>query len=98
MGLNLLNERHNRRRILKLFINLLQIFLKQSIRVIIKIQEISVKEIYTPWLLHKLTRVFNEKMRNITWFLSRNPKRKQVKWMWNGYKDRYSDRKAGDLM
>jgi hypothetical protein len=46
----------------------------------------------------KLVSILADRMHNINWFLSRNPKQKAVKWMWNGYQHRTSNRKARDLI
>lgn len=40
----------------------------------------------------------DDKLRNINWFLNRNPKEKQAKWMWKEYLDRVCDRKVSNLL
>jgi hypothetical protein len=46
---------------------------------IIETNEMGLKKIYYAWLMHKSTPIIADRMRDITWFLERNPKDKMVK-------------------
>ena len=41
--------------------------------------EITLKKIYYVWLMHRSADTLADRMTNITWFLSRNPRHKTVK-------------------
>ena len=61
-------------------------------------KDITLKKVYSLWLLHKSTPLLNNRLRVITGLLGRNPRHKSVKWMWRGYQHRISNRKASDLL
>ena len=48
---------------------------------VLETEEINLKQIYYVWLMRKSVPILANRMHNINWFLSRNPKQKAVKWM-----------------